>query len=109
MKHSFSRARVLSNNGDRALIECADDEFISITRGHIGSGFENLFADEFLKLLPVGRTFPIRLHLAGKKKVSACHCGNGLKRRRRPRRKRRRDAQFTLVNEGPDLADMTGG
>jgi hypothetical protein len=69
MKHSYSRAKVISNNGDRALLECADDEFVSITRGVVGSGFENLFADEFLALLPVGRAFPIRLNFEGKRET----------------------------------------
>jgi hypothetical protein len=44
--------RVEMNNGSFAVIELTNGNYLNITRGH-SYGFRDLFADEFLRMLPV--------------------------------------------------------
>jgi hypothetical protein len=45
--------RVISNDGQRAIVEFPDGNIITVRR--LEGSFQHVFADEFLRLLPVGR------------------------------------------------------
>jgi hypothetical protein len=56
--------RVMSNNGDVAVLELTDDNITPCYRGNT-PGFYDLFRDEFSRILPVGERVTAKLRDGG--------------------------------------------
>ena len=57
-KGTWITGRIFGNNGDVAVLETSDNRWLMLTRGH-DYGCKDMFRDEFLTKLHVGRRFDL--------------------------------------------------